>query len=74
MAPALSVATLSGAYSNAEAEVVVVDNLLSAEANLPTHERLTFIHSSVNDLYPTLGVTSAQCFASTYRQPELLAD
>ena len=39
-----------------QAEVVVVDNLLSAEAeNLPTHERLTFIHSSVNDALPDLG-------------------
>lgn len=39
-----------------KAEVVVVDNLLSAEAeNLPTHERLTFIRSSVNDALPDLG-------------------
>jgi nucleoside-diphosphate-sugar epimerase len=39
-----------------QAEVVVVDNLLSAEAeNLPTHERLTFVRSSVNDALLDLG-------------------
>jgi UDP-glucose 4-epimerase len=39
-----------------EADVVVVDNLLSAEAeNLPQHERLTFVHASINDALADIG-------------------